>query len=124
MKKLFQITLIAIISISIFSCKASKTGSAKQQQKYYDEIGQGMCDCMNDLVVLMDKMEGLDENDEEALIALMGELQSITPKMETCVDDLEKKYPDLEEDEAGKDKVLDAIKRKCPKLHDIIKDVE
>ncbi len=83
----------------------------------FDGLAKGVCDCTSDLLNLMDKQNELTEaGDTEGLTALLTDMAPKLTKMETCITELQAKYPGVDGDPENEAKAEEALKRVCPKF--------
>ncbi len=115
MKAEILFALVACIFI-LSGCKGAKETTDSNKPKA-DVIAKEICDCAADLIVIVEKMESVDESSsEEELNALFAEGDQIMQETEKCITALGVKYPEVDTDEALAKKVEESIKRQCPKL--------
>lgn len=91
--------------ISIFACKSASSDEA---------IAREICDCLQPMVELYEKMEADAANSEsDAVIEAMEDLERLAAESQECSDQLMKKYPDLGAREA---QVEAAMEKACPNV--------
>ncbi len=126
MKYSYWIFLL-FLSVGMFACKGSKgTTQAPKTESRYDAMAKDMCACMGDFLELVDKLNAFSESgDTEGLMALMPQLEAESQKVEPCVQELETKYPEMQEDNpAEEEKVKASLKEHCPKMYKLLEEQE
>jgi division protein CdvB (Snf7/Vps24/ESCRT-III family) len=89
----------------------------------YELIAQEACNCMQPLSGLYTSLkEAMDNNDLEALDRLAKEIEQANESVDQCAEQLEEKYGEIEG--AKGEGVKLAMKKICPKIIQIMNDVE
>jgi len=117
MKK-FPLFILLILGLSMISCKG------KKMKTDYNAMAKELCDCMNPLVKMNEKIQELTQaGDTEAVGEMFSELEAKFAEGEQCALDLEKKYGDMNTPEAEA-KAKAAIRKTCPKVADMMDQSE
>ncbi len=125
--KTLQLIFLSIICISILSCKAPKSSEEKVEEKVevkeepkeekgeptmYDDMAVEMCDCMDGMFSVAERMKTATE--EERLV-LAKQMQGIVEQGQMCIRELSTKYPEIDFEASNNPKAEEALVRNCPK---------
>lgn len=104
---------LLILSLTLFSCKAKKMID-------YDKIAMDLCNCMQDVVDLNKEIQQqVQDRNTEKLSGLYKQMDVVLKDAMNCSKKLEEKYGNFSDPEQ-KAKADNALKRKCPKVANII----
>lgn len=79
------------------------------------EAAKEFCACVNPVLAKIQKLqETLQSGNTSGIEGMMAELQAMQPKLETCSEDLKKKYSPQEKDKAFQAAVTSEIQKLCP----------
>ncbi|MCB0334595.1 MAG: hypothetical protein KDD55_13915 [Bdellovibrionales bacterium] len=98
------IVFLSALTLSLSACSKGPESAAKD-----------FCACAKPLFDKMSKVnEAMSKGDFSVLQSMSQEMESIMPKMQSCMKTLEEKYGDLKENEEFKNAVTKEIDRQCP----------
>lgn len=117
---------LAVVALCFVSCSKKTLGTSKTEtkQERLDKMAVEFCDCSNDMLDLLDRVDKYSkENNIEELGKMMVEIEQVEQDMDSCLEKLEKKYPELSK--ANNDKeTMNAIKRNCPRMAKALQEME
>lgn len=109
--KISRNLLITFLAFFLFTnCSSSSSSS----EKNYDKMAQELCNCMQPLKDLRDKIQTLStEGKTQEINDASKEFQQLIGTANTCAEELDKKYAVAEEE---KGKAMAAFKKSCPEV--------
>ncbi len=113
---------LMVCSVLMISCKGGKTttNTSPIQESKHDRIAKEICDCSNEVVIFLEKVE-MKESGEYAFTE--KEINRMEPLMDDflkCIQGLADKYPTYGEDPEEEALAMNALKRRCPPVYQVI----
>ena len=92
---------------------------ATQAGSNLDQAASDACECMKEPYAKMEEakvmvMQAMASGDYTKMTAMEGEFAGLQDRVEACFNGLRKKYPDIDQSQALKDKVTAKMQEKCP----------
>ncbi len=125
MKRL-GIILSLCFCVLMISCKGTKNIEANTPKNdsaktKYEKLADEMCGCSSEILVLLKELEEhTAAENTDAIMELMPKLEALFPDFESCIADMDRKYPEIDSSDEEQKKAMDALQKNCPDLYNLM----
>ncbi len=124
MKYIIPLLFLAFLFVQ---CNTSSSGNklSKKAVKNSKLAAKDLCACTAKLGDLFERINTANKaNDSKALEQISKELFEVQPEIAACVETLDKKYVDYNDDEAFKKRMEEEFSKACPEVYQLMSDAD